>query len=94
MHKVLAHSWELFQNNNACGLANLDESGLEGCNKIVRCIRKTLSIKVSQEANLADTLNRMWLAFDPIVNHKRLKVTPFYKNCQVHGDHTRCFPLK
>ena len=40
----------------------------------MRCIRKTLSIKVSQEANLADTLNRMWLAFDPVVNHKGLKL--------------------
>ena len=94
VHKVLAHSWELIKHNNSCGLANLDESGLEGCNKIVRCVRKTLSRKTSQQDNLIDTLNRMWLASDPVVNHKRLSGKPFCKNCKILGHHTRYCPEK
>ena len=47
VHKLLAHSWELIQNNENHGLSSLDESGLEGCNKILRSIRTNLSRKVS-----------------------------------------------
>ena len=94
VHKVLCHSWELMQHNNGYGLANLDESGLEGCNKIVRCIRKTLSRKVSQETNLIDTFNRMWLTSDPVIYFERLKGKPFCKNCKVLGHHTRYCPKK
>ena len=47
VHKVLAHSWELIKHNGGHGLGNLDEAGLEGCNKILRCIRKTMSRKKS-----------------------------------------------
>ena len=94
VHKVLAHSWELIQHNDGHGLGNLDESGLEACNKILRSIRKTLSRKISQEANLRDTLNRLWLASDPVVNAERLKAKPFCKVCQVRGHHTRYCPEK
>ena len=94
VHKVLAHSWELIQHNDGHGLGNLDESGLEGCNKILRSIRKTLSRKISQDANLTDTLNRLWLASDPVVNAERLKAKPFCKTCQVKGHHTRYCPEK
>ena len=83
VHKVLAHSWELIQHNDGHGLGILDESGLEACNKILRSIRKTLSRKTDQDANLADTLNRLWLASDPVVNAERLKAKPFCKVCNV-----------
>ena len=94
VHKVLAHSWELIQYNDGHGLGNLDESGLEACNKILRTIRKTLSRKISQDANLTDTLNRLWLASDPVVNAERLKAKPFCKLCKVRGHHTRYCPEK
>ena len=47
VHKLLAHSWKLMQNNDNRGLGSLDESGIEGCNKILRSIRINLSRKVS-----------------------------------------------
>ena len=39
LHKVLAHSWELIEMNDGCGLGIFDESGIGGCNKILRHIR-------------------------------------------------------
>ena len=56
LHKVLTHSWELIENNDGYGLGSLDESGLEGCNKILRHVRTNLSRKQSQKSNLVDTI--------------------------------------
>ena len=89
VHKVLTHSWELILHNNSFGLANLDESGLEGNNKILRSIRQNLSRKSLQDANLNDTLNRLWLGSDPVVNVERLKGKPFCKHCNERGHSTR-----
>ena len=61
LHKHLAHSWELIELNGDHGLGYLDESGMEGNNKILRGIRTNLSRKTSQNANLTDTIRRMWL---------------------------------
>ena len=47
VHKVLAHSWELIAHNDGVGLGALDESGLKGCNKILRNIRTNFSRKTS-----------------------------------------------
>ena len=59
VHKLLGHSWELIELNEGRGLKNLDESGLEGNNKILRSIRLNLARKTSQTANLEDTIRRM-----------------------------------
>ena len=85
VHKLLAHSWELMQNNDNRGLGSLDESGLEGCNKILRSIRINLSRKVSQTLNLVDTINRMWVSSDPWVNNERGKTLPFCTHCDERG---------
>ena len=84
--------WQLIQNNNGCGLGNLDEAGMEACNKELRSNRKNLSRKSSQEENLTDTLNRMWLGTDPIVNYKRLQARPKCKKCQISGHKMRHCP--
>ena len=89
LHKLLGHSWELIQLNEGFGLGNLDESGLEGCNKILRNIRTRLSRKNSQILNLIDTLNRMWVGSDPLINEERLKARPFCKHCDVSGHSKR-----
>ena len=47
LHKLLAHSWELILTNEEYGLGSLDESGLEGNNKISQGIRTRLSRKNS-----------------------------------------------
>ena len=39
LHKLLGHSWELISLNEGVGLKRLDESGMEGCNKMLRTIR-------------------------------------------------------
>ena len=85
LHKLLAHSWELIELNGEQGLGSLDESGLEGNNKILRNVRTKLSRKCSQPANLSDTLNRMWIGSDPVVNTERRKALPFCKYYNVTG---------
>ena len=85
LHKVLCHSWELIEMNEECGLGSLDEAGLEGNNKILRAIRIKLSRKTSQIVNLRDTLNRMWVGSDPLVNKEREKALPYCKLCNEKG---------
>ena len=89
VHKLLGHSWELMQYNDNHGLGSLDESGLEGCNKILRSIRTTLSRKVSQTANLVDTLDRLWVSSDPLLNEERQKTLPFCTFCKERGHSIR-----
>ena len=87
LHKVVAHSWELIQLDDSFGLGNLDESGLEG-NKLLRAIRIKLSRKTSQADNLDDTIRRMWIQSDPVVNVERCKAQPHCKHCDVKGHST------
>ena len=89
LHKLLGHSWELIESNDSRGLKNLDESGLEGNNKILRSIRLNLARKTSQEANLEDTIRRMWVGSDPKINNIRLKTRSYCKHCKEHGHSTR-----
>ena len=77
LHKDLAHSWELIEKNDGCGLGMLDEAGMEGCIKIPRRIRTQQSRKISQSANLSDTLNRMWMDSDPKINAEGMKSLPY-----------------
>ena len=67
---------------------NLDESGLEGNNKILRGIQTKLGRKTSQNANLIDTIRRMWVGSDSQVNYIRLKAKPFCKHCKEQGHST------
>ena len=46
LHKLLAHSWELIEMNGDRGLCYLDESGMDGSNKIIHGIRTKLSRKL------------------------------------------------
>ncbi len=94
LHKLLAHSWELIELNDGTGLRALDEAGLEGCNKILRAMRTKLSRKISQKANLIDTLRRMWVASDPLVNAERRKTKPVCKRCGTVGHSSRYCQLK
>ena len=89
VHKLLAHSWVLMQNNDNHGLGSLDESGLEGCNKILRSIRINLSRKVSLTLNLVDTINCMWVSSDPWVNNERGKTLPFCTHFDERGHSIR-----
>ena len=73
VHKVLAHSWELIAHNEGVGLGALNESGLEGYNKILRNVRTNISRKTFQKDNLVDTIKRMWISSDPVVNQERYK---------------------
>ena len=92
LHKVLAHSWELIELNNGEGLASLDESGMEGCNKVLRRIRTNLSRKNSQESNLTDTIRRLWTESDPSVLSEKEKAKPFCNNCKERGHSKRYCP--
>ena len=95
LHKLLAHSWELIFLNDGEGLQRLDESGLEGCNKILRTIRTRQARKISQQACNTDCLSRMWVGSDPILQAQRMAVLPHCKHCQVTGRHgTRYCPIK
>ena len=89
VHKLLGHSWELMQYSDNHGLGSLDESGLEGCNKILRSIRTNLSRKVSQTLNLVDTMDRLWVASDPWLNDEHQKTLPFCTSCNERGHSIR-----
>ena len=65
LHKLLAHSWELIEMNDGCGLKCFDESGLDANNKILRSFCLKLARKTSQADNLEDVINRLWLGSDP-----------------------------
>ena len=93
VHKLLAHSWELIDSNNGYGLGSLDESGLEGCNKLVRNIRTCIARKTSQKDNVVDTIKRMWLASDPLVQIERKKARNVCKVCSWEGHTARSCPL-
>ena len=94
LHKLLAHYWELIENNDDHGLGSLDESGLEANNKILRNIRIKLSRKTSQTANVTDTLNRLWVGSDPAIHQERMKARPYCKACKVSGHGTRYCSVK
>lgn len=89
LHKLLAHSWELIQLNEDCGLKAWDESGLESNNKVLRTIRQRLARKISQSANIHDVINRLWLISDPKINLIELKTKPFCTNCNEYGHSIR-----
>ena len=89
LHKLLGHSWEFIEMNREQGLKSLDESGLEGNNKILRRIRTKLARKTSQDENLVDTLRRMWVGSDPSINLIRMKAQPKCMFCNVTGHSTR-----
>lgn len=76
------------------GLGSLDESGLEGCNKLIRRFRTTLARKRSQADNLLDVFSRLWVNSDPLINLERQKVLPYCKSCNVKGHSTRYCKLR
>ena len=60
--------------NNNKGLGEYSESGLEHNNKFLRFFRQSLARKTSQETNLQDCIERLWLKSDPKVrNIKKLR---------------------
>ena len=89
LHKLLAHSWELISLNDGEGLQRLDESGLEGCNKILRAVRTRQARKTLQEACNADCLGRMWVGSDPVLQAQRMAALLFFKHCVVYRHGTR-----
>ena len=89
VHKLLGHSWELISENDGHGLGNLDESGLEACNKLIWKFRTSLAWKTSQIDNLTDVLRRLWVNTDPIINLERQKTLSFCKLCSARGHSTR-----
>ena len=92
LDKLLAQSWELILNNNCEGLQRLDESGLEGCNKILRKIRTNLSRMTSQLNNLTDTIALMWVGSDEFVQIERKKALPYCNSCRKSGHGTSYCP--
>ena len=91
VHQLLAHSAELIAANKSNGLGTLSEEALENNNKNIRKYREQLSRKTTQEDNLSDVFNRLWLKSDPILRNFRHQ-----DNCSYcHGDHNvRSCPKK
>ena len=69
LHSILAHSWELIQNNDDKGLGVFSEGGLENCDKFLRFYRRNLSRKINQETNMEDCHTRLWLRSDPLIRN-------------------------
>ena len=60
VHRVLAHSWEVMQENDGYGLGGLSEEGLEALNKQIRQMRSTGARKDCTLNNFTDTFNHLW----------------------------------
>lgn len=90
LYKLMAHTWELIANNNEEGVLRLNESGLEGCNKILRKIRINLAWKTSQQSNLTDTIKRI-CGLDQILLCIESEEKPKLccKTCKIVGHGTR-----
>ncbi|KAG1662191.1 hypothetical protein GQR58_021057 [Nymphon striatum] len=78
-----------FKVNDGNGLGMLDETGLEGNNKILRNIRTKLSRTNDPGANIVDTIRRMWVSSDPKINVERFRAKSYCKHCNVTGHSTR-----
>ena len=89
---MLAHSAELIALNDGYGLGAYSEEGLEGCNKILRKDRRSLSRKCGKEENQRDCLSRQWARSDPVSNLHRFMTKPWCKKCEVRGHSTRYCP--
>jgi hypothetical protein len=67
LHRVLAHSAELFELNNDCGLGSGSEEGLESQNKYVRHLRLHGARSTSIEDNFEDTFKHLWKRSSPLI---------------------------
>ena len=75
VHRILAHSWEVIEQNNGFGLGNQSEEGLEALNKFIRSFRARGARKDSTVNNFSDTLNHMWDRSRPIILDMERKIT-------------------
>ena len=92
LYRLLAHSWEIIESNNNCGLGEYSESGLENDNKFLRFFRVSLARKTSQETNLQDCIDRLWLKSDPGIQYAGPKKQ--CSKCKKNDHHTISCPLK
>ena len=88
---LLAHSWELIQENKGMALGEYTEGPLEN-NKVLRFNRQFLARKFSQKANLTDCLTRGWNISDPIV--RAIEPMKLCNRCGKTGHYTVSCPLK
>ena len=75
VHRILAHSWEVIEQNNGFGLGNQSEEGLEALNKFIMSFRARGARKDSTVNNFSDTLNHMWDRSRPIILDMERKIT-------------------
>ena len=62
--QILAHSWEVIQENEGYSLGNLSEEGLEALNK---SRRETGARKDTTMHNFMDTFNHLWDRSSPTI---------------------------
>ena len=95
VHKIIAHSTELVQNNSCMGVGHLSEEGLEACHKIIRRFRASWTQQTSDDANLKDLLKKLWLVSDPlfyslrrVIKCAKCGLTGHQRNCSIVGDNS------
>ena len=59
VHWILAHAWEVIEENDGYGLGGLSEEGLEALNKNIRHTRTHGARKISTEQNMKDSFNHI-----------------------------------
>jgi len=64
-----------------CGkvIGTLDEAGMEICHKVLCAIGTQLFPKISQQANLVDTIQQIQYASDSMVSQERKKASIIVK---------------
>lgn len=74
VHRILAHSWEVIQQNDGFGLGNQSEEGLEALHKFIRGFRARGARKDSTLTNFSDTYHHMWDRSRPIILDMERKI--------------------
>ena len=57
VHRILAHAWEVIEENDGYGLEGLSEEGLKALNKNIRHTRTYSARKKSTEQNIKENIN-------------------------------------
>ena len=84
--RFLAHSADVIEMNNGKGLAQLSESPLESCHKILRRTRLNSARMTCLGDNLTDVFGHLWMYASPQIRHQSPKKNSGHKMARSTSD--------
>ena len=70
-HRLLAHSWELIEQNNFQSLGQFSESPLESKHKKMRRVRQTLARLTNELDSFDDIFSRLYMSSCPLIRKQK-----------------------